>query len=71
MAGRRWPSLFLFFLGSGWWGCGLEALEKEGCVKHKANGYRDQSVHEEVQLGLPEAVLPQPIEHLLLRHNVT
>lgn len=71
-SGRRDRSLFLLFRfcdfghGRG----GLEALEQEGGVEHEADGDRDQRVHEQIQLGLSEAILPQPIENFLLRQNV-
>lgn len=65
-------SLFLsgVLLNFGWRRCGLEALKEEGCVEHETNGDRDQSVHEQIQFWLPEAILPQPIENFLLRQNV-
>lgn len=64
--------LFQFFLfgNFGYGRCGLEALKEEGCVEYEADRDCDQRIHEEIQLGLSEAILPQPIENLLFGQNV-
>lgn len=43
-------------------GLGLKALQQEGGVHHKGDADSEQRVDEDVQLGLAEAVLPQPVE---------
>lgn len=58
--------LVLFGMLNRWRRCRLEALQQERRVDDEPEGGRDASVHQDVQLGLAEAVLPEPLQHVLL-----
>lgn len=44
----------------------LEALQQEGRVDDEGETESHQGVHEDVELRLPEAALPQPLEYVRL-----
>lgn len=49
---------------------GLEALQEEGGVHHKGHSDGEQRVNEDVQFGLAEAILSQPVEDGGLRLKI-
>lgn len=49
----------------------FEAKEQENCVADECRRDSSESVHEQVELRLLEAVLLKPLEHLLFVHQIS
>lgn len=49
-----------------WRRCRLEALQQERRIDDEPESSCDTTVHQDVQLGLAEAILPEPLQHVLL-----
>ena len=49
---------------------GFETHHQEDGVKDESRSDSSQCVHEQVQLGLLEAVLGEPVEHFFLGHQI-